>query len=458
MAYFNHAWQDCHLGTHASIAHSGTQVGIQHGYILDAGVLTANLWNPNSPYGMGPGTYGIFDAKTNQSLHTATMDGRLIYIASAALYSNDNISPFLGGYLESHKTKIINPKYVSDFWGVAPCTPQNHVVNIGHTPYTNGESPAVASCLMDFYCNQTYSFAIQAQGSPALKYLLHQAYAQINVNTGCCTVENTPNIVDSTVVMINLAAQILNNAYLSPFMVPVVYGEDGNLYYAPGTVGASHTWDQYVSTGHTAGHHAGVILYGAYYQTVFKNCTWQPTDYYETEPIQIYVSMVDLGGDPCAFTGICVQTECYARQGMGFGDTVLHALVLSESYLQNFMATDLRIREVTQGDQVVSLITRTNQYYSYFIRHSVPRKDNPTSQLDNDQYVIQIVTTMQTTAVAETFVTDFNAWLLAGGSMVVFSETICPTCSPTTTFLAPPSSTANFASPSYQQLGGNYNS
>jgi len=76
---------------------------------------------------------------------------------------------------------------------------------------------------------------------------------------------------------------------------------------------------------------------------------------------------------------------------MGFGETVLRDLILSESYLQNFVHTDVRIREITQGDNILNSVSRNALYTRYYILHSVPRYNNPTGVFDNDQYLLEVI-------------------------------------------------------------------
>ena len=101
-------------------------------------------------------------------------------------------------------------------------------------------------------------------------------------------------------------------------------------------------------------------------------------------------------GAPCEFTGICIEVECEGRQAQGLGETAARNLILSESYRQNSFATDLRIREITQGNDLLDAarggVDRTALYDRIMIQHSVPRFNNPTGTFDNDQYVIEILT------------------------------------------------------------------
>jgi len=201
--------------------------------------------------------------------------------------------------------------------------------------------------------------------------------------------------------MIEWAKALVINNYLKGFVAPVVYDEAGTAWYAPGTtitldgtntpVLSSQWWDAYVSPGHVPGQSAGLRLFGAFVETKFGNCSFQVTDFFEKEPIKVYASMVDYTGDPCVFEGICVYTDCLGLQGMGFGEQVVRDLIKAESYLQNFFHSDIRIREITQGFDILNSVNRNALYTRYFLLHSVPRFNNPTGVFDNDRYLLEIV-------------------------------------------------------------------
>jgi hypothetical protein len=515
MAYFNHAFEKAFLGTGAtrsSVAVTkldGTTVSTSTnlGYVTTDGVPTygLNQLKASAASETANGYFGIFSPSTNLTITPNTCCNA--YIAGSAIYDNDKIGPLAGGYQETNKSKMINPKYVSRFYSVAPCSPQNNVIHVGSTywtagggvligaittpgtNYTNtttaitvettttlgtgsglllsitvaanvptvvdivapgkgyavgdtvtikdtdgGAGDAVytisangvtedhpqtgcgitAECCKEFLCGETYYLRLDVKGSPALRFLNHNAYATVDAYTGCCPEGAiAPVAVDSTTVMIAWANAIVNNPIVSPFIQPVVQAEDGTLWYAPGTAASfltangADTWDNYVSAGHTDGECAGLILNGAYVDTRFGDCTFQVSDFYEKEPVKLYASEVDLNGDPCAFTTLCVVTECAGLQVQGLGETVLRELTLSESYRQNFLATDFRIREITQGNQIVTAINRSALYFRYVLIHNVPRFNNPTGVFDNDQYALTIFST----AAMSTFVTDITNWL-----------------------------------------------
>ena len=506
MAYFNHAFQKAFLATGATVSNypvalmnGGTiSTSTDGGYVTTDGVPTfgLNQLKAAAASQTANGYIGIFDPKTNLTITPA--DCCNVYLAGSAIYSNDKIGPLAGGYQETNKSKMINPKYVSKYYSVTPCTPQNNVIHVGSTYWTNGggvltiinetqssafsgtyilepingtgtgmvvEIIAIAgtldsvtilnpgkgyvvgdvltfdiptgqlvsvevdsvtaahaqvgcgittNCCKEFLCGETYNLRVDIKGSPALRFLDHNAYYTADAYTGCCPEGSiAPVAVDSTEVMIKWASALTNSPIVSPFLQIVVQDEAGLLWYAPGTSAAflaaqgADTWDNYASAGHTDGACAGLILNGAYVDTKFGDCTFQLTDFYEVEPVKLYASEVDLTGDPCTFDALCVVTECQGLQVQGLGETVLRELTMSESYRQNFLATDLRIREITQGNQIISSINRSGLYYRYSILHSVPRFNNPSGTFDNDQYLLEIFSQNA----LGTFNSDVTTWL-----------------------------------------------
>jgi hypothetical protein len=362
---------------------------------------------------LASGEFAFVDPKTwiLQDTANAPTGCCPLILASGSVLDKDKIGPFHGGYKESNKSKIINPKYVNRFYRVDPCEPTQAVLNIGSTPYTQDEG--TAACCPDFLCGETYNLRLDVKGSPALRFLNHNAYLTVTAYTGCCPAGAiAPTPVDSTLVMIAWAQQIVDSPLISPFILPVVSAADGTIYYAPGTLDtfgnpAANTWDEYVSPGFVEGDCAGLILYGAYVDTKFGNCTFQITDFYEKEPVRLYASETDLNGDPCTFSGICIVNECLGTQAMGLGESVVRDLILSESYRQNFFHSDFRIREITQGYDILNSVNRNALYTRYYLLHSVPRHNNATSTFDNDQYLLEVITDGQI-LVFEEFV---NKWL-----------------------------------------------
>jgi len=511
MAYFNHAFKKAFLATGGTQINtvitypnaSTTTATTSEGYLTTQGLPTyaLNQLSANAASATTDGYIGWFNPKSNLSVD---INGEgfapccNLYLAGSAIYSNDKIGPLTGGYQETNNSKMVNPKYVSRFYSVAPCAPQNNVIHIGSTYWTagggaltetilvNGSGYALTGvttvtggtgeglvvsftadgggniltatiinpgkgytagdvvtlvgggndatltintvtdahaqvgcgispeCCKEFYCGETYSLRLDVKGSPALRFLNHNAYSTQDAYTGCCPDGSiAPVAVDSTTVMILWANGLTTNPIVGPFVQIVVQAEDGTLWYAPGTsatwlaANGADTWNNYVSPGHVEGACAGLILNGAYVDTKFGDCTFQLSDFYEKEPVRLYASEVDYNGDPCTFTTLCVVTECQGLQVQGLGETVVRELTMSESYRQNFLATDFRIREITQGNQIISSVDRSQLYYRYILQHNVPRNYNPSGTFDADQYLLEVFSIAPLT----TFSNDTAGWL-----------------------------------------------
>jgi hypothetical protein len=416
------------------------------------------------------GKFGLYDAKTFANLAGVASTSPFIIASSSLTPATDKVGPFHGGYAESMKSKTINPKYVSGFFYSAPKTASQAVTYVGQTE-TTADSPYNCIC-PDFLCGETYYLRVDIKGSPALRFLNHNAYQVLSYYTGCCS-STTPNQVDPAFVFIGWAKQIAGtqtspfdnaNPILSPFVQPVVqilnpttsvwsyWSRNGGNVTINGVVISTSAWDTYVTpVGVTAADVcAGLILAGAYVDTRFGDCSFEPTDYFEKEPIQVYASEVDESGDPCIFQALCVKRgsglsddpataglgPVLGIQGEGFGETVVRDLILSERYRQNNWNDDPRIREITLGDAPLQVISRTGTYGRFYVQHNVPRFNNPSGTFDNDQYLLELVATTSTLSVAgvaaasltfanaalSDFAVDFAAIMTAAANPVVLTE------------------------------------
>jgi hypothetical protein len=407
MAYFNHAFRKVLLATKG----------------IDQNLDGVQLGTPTAPgattYNQLEGGFLTFINPDNFEV-TPTPSGCCNYIlAAGSIYPNDKIGKFHGGYTESNKTKTIKPQYISKYWYSAANEPQRYVTHVGYTPWNVTNPPAAdkpgetaGNCCKEFLCGETYYLRLDVKGSPALRMLNHNAYLTLEGYTGCCPDSPddpaiAPVPVDPRVVYFAWANQILNSPIVNPFTYPVVTYYDGlawTFYYPnnvdvtslpPNASGATYeNYSAWSPEEWNADMCAGIVLTGAYEETKFGNCTFQVSDFYELEPVRIYASETDLTGAPCEFQTLCVGVECYGLQPNGVGETVARDFILSESYRQNFFATDFRIREITQGDAIVGcngFIDRNELYDRIYLLHNVPRFYNPTGTFDNDQYLVEII-------------------------------------------------------------------
>ena len=185
--YFNHAFRKTFL-------------------IADNGTTISRLGGGDSTTDLTAGQIGLFDAKTYQSF-TDENNGQPFIIAQGSYFTSDKITPYLGGYQESVKSKIINPKYITRVFTACSAPPQNQIDEI---------------CVCNLECGKTYNLRLDLKGSPALRFLSHNIYKTLAAYTGCCTDDCTATctgaLVDPTTVIINWATQIINDPILSQFL------------------------------------------------------------------------------------------------------------------------------------------------------------------------------------------------------------------------------------------------
>ena len=138
-------------------------------------------------------------------------------IAQGSYFTNDKISPALGGYKESVKTKTINPKYVSRVIKIAAKQALQNVVQV---PVTCGLA-----------CDTTYRLRVDVKGSPALRFLSHNMYRTLDSYTGCCSTVDPTLQKDPVPTLLNWADQI----NLSPIFNTMVQARVYKLSYAGST-------------------------------------------------------------------------------------------------------------------------------------------------------------------------------------------------------------------------------
>jgi len=146
MAYFNHAFKKTFLATGEDLTGATitladgttTTASTSGGFLTTAGIPTYGLnqlstagISANGDYSSG---YVGWFTSNNVSASTAEYASCCpLYLAGSTIYCKDKISPFLGGYQETNKSKIVNPRYVRELYDVEPCLPSNNVVHVGST-------------------------------------------------------------------------------------------------------------------------------------------------------------------------------------------------------------------------------------------------------------------------------------------------------------------------------------
>ena len=419
---------------------------------------STTLASSGSTAALTAGQIGFFDAKTFQ---VVTAQAAPFILAQGSYFAADKIGPVHGGYKESVKSKVINPKYISRLIKVSSATPQNQIIKV--------EANACAGLA----CDSTIRLRLDVKGSPALRFLNHQLYKTLDAYTGCCDANNAA--IDQTVALLKWADQINEAPLLKDFVQAKVWLEttasvaidptsgsatiavanaDAALFQvgekvvhaslAPNSLVVSVGAADSASSGNanvvlsvaavsstngnaavftaqtTAGYtpatsslgsvNSHMDIVAAYVDTKFGNCTFTPTDFYDLEPLFIYASVVDESGEPCKVECISVSETRAPKQASGVGETVLRELILDGRYLQNAYpdssrVDSLRMREI-EADPALATVNRAALYDQVLILHNVPRFNNPTSTFDNDQYLIVVhVPAGTSTSSITTFIT-----------------------------------------------------
>lgn len=412
--YFNHAYQKTLIAT--DINGNPAPVGIYS--TANTPVATFNAANP----GVVAIVSGVTTSWKNANLTIdpgvaapTPVQMPMVYLAQGSINTVDKLGPFAGGYKESVKTKGINPKYVSRFF-----------VNVPTCPVA--ETSVVCLCEgAEAQCGTSYYLRIDVKGSPALRFLTHNAYRTYASNNICCPADpNDPTAVDAMQIIADWAWQISRDPIMSNFILAVPTWNDGS-YDAAGWFAANPTADPSAmfadmqdsgsdflrGTEYIPGTSTNLCLplTGAYVDTQFGTCSFHPQDFYELAPVKVYLSMTDQQGDPCVDQVFCVTNQdTLGVQGSGYGHKLLRDAILFRRYMQEQYVYDPRLREVMNQDQVYNWIVGTSFYTTYGILHSVPRFNNPTGVFDNDQYLITIVMP-ESACDDDSRVTEFETWM-----------------------------------------------
>jgi hypothetical protein len=402
--YFNHAYQKTLINTnnfYSTTKNTVSTIGVPTAQVAVIASLQTSAYNANTVVDTT-----AFGATTIQELP-------MIYLAQGSINTVDKLGPFAGGYKESVKTKGINPKYVNKFFRVDPTCPQAEVRTV---------------CLCDgaeAQCGTSYYLRIDVKGSPALRFLTHNAYRTYGSTNICCPADPTASTAVSAMqVQTSWAWQIARDPIMNNFILPILTWNSGggittfnvSAWYAANptatdvelytAVQDSGDVQDYTYISENNGYPASeeeayvveatdpcLALIGSYVDTQFGTCSFHPQDFYELAPVKIYTSITDQQGDPCVDQIFCTPIEPaqLGLQGSGYGHKLLRDAILFRRYMQEQYVYDPRLREVMNQDKVYNYIVGTDFYTTYGILHSVPRFNNPTSTFDNDQYLVTIV-------------------------------------------------------------------
>ena len=135
----------------------------------------------------------------------AVTAGALAYVVQGSFYSKDTIgnNPGHGGYKESVKSKGINPRYITRLWRTNCLTATQATASLS----------LGSDCAP---CGRTQFLRVDVKGSPALRFLNHNAYAIADSANVCCI--DGQEYIDPTVVLGAMGKMALADPLIKPFV------------------------------------------------------------------------------------------------------------------------------------------------------------------------------------------------------------------------------------------------
>lgn len=170
---------------------------------------------------------------TNSTLATVAAGVTPFYVIQGSYFTNDKIGSH-GGYKESIKSKLVNPKYISRVIKINGKSAVNQVVRVT----ANGTG---------LTADETYRLRLDIKGSPALRFLNHQLYRTLDYWAGCADA-TTPSLKkDPVMALLAWKDQINSFPFFDQMVKARVYAAAGAAAAASSvasitTTSAAITW------------------------------------------------------------------------------------------------------------------------------------------------------------------------------------------------------------------------
>ena len=230
--YFNHSFRKTLLGTNPFTPSTATATS----------ALTA-------------GQLGLYDSSYAAFTYAAAATTKPFYLVQGSYFKTTGYSDSIGaqgGYQESVKSKMINPKYISRIFWVAAKAPVQQVVQIPLTAASGATNVGLNA-------DTTYRLRLDVKGSPALRYLSHNLYRVMDTYTGPANATNPTYFKDPVATLVDWKEQINSSPYFNQLVQARAYSFKNNAtstHFTAGTPGVSST-TLTITTSNT-----GVILPG----------------------------------------------------------------------------------------------------------------------------------------------------------------------------------------------------
>lgn len=201
------------------------------------------------------GQLGIYNRNYGYIDYTGAGTTAPFYIVQGSYYKQTGYSDIIGahgGYHESVKSKLINPRFISRIFWVQAKAPVQQVVQIPLTAPSGSSNVGLTA-------DTTYRLRIDVKGSPALRFLSHNIYRNVDSYTGPANATNPALLKDPVATLVDWKEQLTMSPFFNQLVQARVYAFKNNAtntHFTAGTPGVSST-TLTITTSNT-----GVILPG----------------------------------------------------------------------------------------------------------------------------------------------------------------------------------------------------
>ena len=171
-------------------------------------------------YNLQAGSVGLYDKNFNYlNFKVSTVTTAPFYLVQGSYYKNSGYSDTIGahgGYQESVKSKMINPKYITRLFWIAGKAPVQQVVQIPLTAQSGSTNVGLNA-------DTTYRLRVDVKGSPALRFLSHNIYRVMDSYTGPTNATNPTYLKDPVATLVNWKEQITMSPYFNQLVQARAY-------------------------------------------------------------------------------------------------------------------------------------------------------------------------------------------------------------------------------------------
>ena len=201
--YFSHAFRKTLLG-------------------VDSGSGTLSITSTAATSALTAGQLGLYKqdySVINVAAGAGSTATTPFYLVQGSYYKTSGYSDKIGshgGYQESVKSKLINPRYISRIFWVQAKTAQQQVTQIFSTP-------TAALGNVGLNADTTYRLRIDVKGSPALRFLSHNIYRVLDSYTGPANATNPTYVKDPVATLLDWKEQITMSPYFNQLVQARVF-------------------------------------------------------------------------------------------------------------------------------------------------------------------------------------------------------------------------------------------